>query len=282
MKLRNYLMLGILAAAVSACHAPSKVVYMPEAEGIPASMLNQSQTVVDPILGPGDLLNIRIYSADQAAVAPFNKGQYITPEGNIGVANSGSSNTNNTENSTEYYLVNTQGDIEMPVIGEIHVAGLNKQQLSELIASEIYPKYVKTSPTVEVRLMNFKVTVLGQVKSPGVYTSKNERLNILEALAMAGDLDIMGDRENVMLIRNNPDGTREVQRLNLHDRNLLLSPYFNLHQNDFIYVEPNRSAKAGAWQMHQGWSTGIAVVSGVSSIAALVVGIINLNDKNKK
>ena len=166
----------------------------------------------------------------------------------------------------------------MPILGRIKVAGLTKEQLANHIVGEIYPKYVKIKPSVEVRLMNFKVTVLGQVHSPGVYVSKNERLNILEALAMAGDLDIMGERDNVMLIRSNPDGTREVQRLNLNDRNLLLSPYFNLHQNDFIYVEPNRSAKARSWQMHQGWMTAISVVGGISSISALVVGIINLTD----
>lgn len=276
MKLRNYLLLGVLAAMATACHAPSKVAYMPEAEGIPAEMLNQTQAIVDPILTPGDLLNIRIYSADQAAVAPFNKGQYITPDGGIATTTN-NNNYASGQSSTDFYLINTKGDIEMPVIGDIHVAGLTKQQLSDLIASEIYPKYVKVKPTVEVRLMNFKVTVLGQVRSPGVITADNERLNILEALAKAGDLDIMGNRENVMLIRNNPDGTREVHRLNLHDRNLLLSPYFNLQQNDFIYVEPNRSAKQGSWQMHQGWSVGISIVGGLSSIAGLVIGIINLS-----
>lgn len=125
--------------------------------------------------------------------------------------------------------------------------------------------------------MNFRVTILGQVKSPGVYQSDNERMNILEALAKAGDLDIRGDRENVLLYRTNADGTREVHRLNLHDKSLLLSPYFNLQQNDFIYITPNRSAAASAWQMHQGWTTAISVVSGLASIAALVIGIINLN-----
>ena len=157
---------------------------------------------------------------------------------------------------------------------------MTKQQICQTIKDAIYPKYIKIVPSVELRLMNFKVTVLGQVNNPGVYTSPNERLNILEALAKAGDLDIKGDRENIMLIRTNIDGSREVHRLNLHDRNLLLSPYFNLQQNDFIYVEPNRSAKAKSWQMHQGWQTAISIVGGISSVSALVVGIINLTDKN--
>lgn len=278
MKLRNYLIVGTMAALMTSCHAPSKVAYMPEAETIPASLLNQIPAVTDPILSPGDLLNIQVFSADQTAVAPFNKGQYITSGGDIGTTKSNTNTSNTPEAATEFYLVGTDGEIEMPIIGRIKVTGLTKEQLANQIADEIYPKYIKIKPSVEVRLMNFKVTVLGQVKSPGVYVSKNERLNILEALAMAGDLDIMGERENVMLIRSNPDGTREVQRLNLNDRNLLLSPYFNLHQNDFIYVEPNRSAKAKSWQIHQGWQTAITIVGGISSVSALVVGIINLTD----
>ena len=278
MKLSNCLIIGAMAAFLTSCHAPSKVAYMTEAENIPSSVLNQLPSVTDPILGPGDLLNIRVFSADQAAVAPFNKGQYITAAGDIGMTNTGANTASTPEASTEFYLVGTDGDIEMPILGRIKVAGLTKEQLANHIVGEIYPKYVKIKPSVEVRLMNFKVTVLGQVQSPGVYVSKNERRNILEALAMAGDLDIMGERDNVMLIRSNPDGTREVQRLNLNDRNLLLSPYFNLHQNDFIYVEPNRSAKARSWQMHQGWMTAISVVGCISSISALVVGIINLTD----
>lgn len=266
---------------LASCSAPGKVTYLEQAEGIPAEVLAQKQSLVDPVLAPGDLLNIRVYSADMAAVAPFNKGQYLTAEGNI--ANTTTNNNtisgsgSGAEASTDYYLVNVNGDIDFPMLGTLHVAGKTKQQLSDEIRDDIYPKYVKQAPTVEVRLMNFRVTVLGQVKSPGQYTAKNERMNILEALALAGDLDIRGDRENIMLYRYNADGTREIHRLNLHDRNLLLSPYFNLQQNDFIYVEPNRSAKQNAWQMHQGWSTSISIVSGLSSIAGLVIGIVNLS-----
>ena len=173
--------------------------------------------------------------------------------------------------------MDAEGNIDYPVIGRIHIAGKTKEQRAREIKDAIYPRYIKIEPTIHIRLMNFRVTILGQVKSPGVYQSDNERMNILEALAKAGDLDIRGDRENVLLYRTNADGTREVHRLNLHDKSLLLSPYFNLQQNDFIYITPNRSAAASAWQMHQGWTTAISVVSGLASIAALVIGIINLN-----
>ena len=268
----------VCAILLTGCSAPKKVPYLVDAETIPRESLAAVSTVKDPIFVQGDLLNICIYASDPTAVAQFNKGQYLTPEGAISKT---SNNTNtagtNTTSLTDYYLVDAEGNIDYPVIGRIHIAGKTKEQLAREIKDAIYPRYIKIEPTIDIRLRNFRVTILGQVKSPGVYQSDNERMNILEALAKAGDLDIRGDRENVLLYRTNADGTREVHRLNLHDKSLLLSPYFNLQQNDFIYITLNRSAAASAWQMHQGWTTAISVVSGLASIAALVIGIINLN-----
>ena len=268
----------VCAILLTGCSAPKKVPYLVDAETIPRESLAAVSTVKDPIFVQGDLLNICIYASDPTAVAQFNKGQYLTPEGAISKT---SNNTNtagtNTTSLTDYYLVDAEGNIDYPVIGRIHIACKTKEQLAREIKDAIYPRYIKIEPTIDIRLMNFRVTILGQVKSPGVYQSDNERMNLLEAVAKAGDLDIRGDRENVLLYRTNADGTREVHRLNLHDKSLLLSPYFNLQQNDFIYITPNRSAAASAWQMHQGWTTAISVVSGLASIAALVIGIINLN-----
>lgn len=268
----------VCAILLTGCSAPKKVPYLVDAETIPSESLAAVSTVKDPKFVQGDLLNICIYASDPTAVAQFNKGQYLTPEGTISKTGNNTNITGtSTASLTDYYLVDAEGNIDYPVIGRIHVASKTKEQLAREIKDAIYPRYIKIEPTVDIRLMNFRVTILGQVKSPGVYQSDNERMNILEALAKAGDLDIRGDRENVLLYRTNADGTREVHRLNLHDKSLLLSPYFNLQQNDFIYITPNRSAAAGAWQMHQGWTTAISVVSGLASIAALVIGIINLN-----
>lgn len=273
---------GVLTAmlALTSCHAPKNVTYLKEAERLPAEVLRTAPAPAEPILRPGDLLNINVYASNMASVAKFNKGLTVTPEGtvqNINVQSTNSLGNGNYNASTDFYLVDTHGDIEFPVLGTIHVAGMNKEQLAQEIRSGIYPKYVTAPPTVDVRLMNFKVTILGAVKTPGVVESSNERLNLLEALAMAGDLDIKGERENLLLYRTNADGTHQVERLNLNDKGLLVSPYFNLQQNDIIYVEPNRSAKQNAWQMHQGWNVAISVVGGISSVAALVIGIVNLS-----
>jgi polysaccharide export outer membrane protein len=280
MNFKNLSIFVVCVFAMASCSAPNKVIYLPEAEKLPTEILSQKQVILDPVLSPGDLLNIRVFASDMVAVAPFNKGQYLSDDGKISSVvgtNSSAISTTGAEASTDYYLVNTEGYIEMPMLGELKVAGKTKEEFAEEIRDMIYPKFVKVQPTVEVRLMNFRVTVLGAVSKVGQVSSKNERMNVLEAIALAGDLTMQGDRETVMLYRTNADGSREVHRLNLHDRNLLLSPYFNLQQNDVVYVEPNRSARQNAWQMHQGWTTTISVVSGLSAIASLVIGIVNLS-----
>lgn len=265
-----------LILLASACSSPKKVPYVVEAEGIPVELLSQIPANTDPVLQSGDLLNIDVTASDMASVAVFNRGMTVSPDGNVSrmqQRNQGGA----VETSTDYYLINTDGDIAMPLIGTIHAAGLTKEQLAEKISSAIYPKYVKEKPLVDVRLMNFRVTILGAVRSPGVIKSDSERLNFFEAIARAGDLDIQGERETILLYRTNPDGTREVHRLDIHDRNFLLSPYFNLQQNDIIYVEPNKSMANRSWQLSPAVTTTLTVVGGVASVTSLVLTIINFS-----
>ncbi len=268
-----------ISMLLASCSAPKKVPYLVEAELLSQQTLTDSQATPDPVITVGDLLNIEVTGVNMAAMAPFNKGKYIDNDGKIGNFSRSSTNlgSSSLEVSTEYYLVNADGCIDFPVVGKIKVAGLSKSEVAKSIMDAIYPKYVTEKPTVDIRLMNFRVTVAGAVKQPGVYQSKNERMTFLEAISMAGDLDIKGDRENILLYRTNADGTREVHRLNLHDRDFLLSPYYNLQQNDFIYVEPNSSMRQGAWQMNPAVSATITIVGGMSSLASLVIGVINLS-----
>ncbi len=268
-----------ISMLLASCSAPKKVPYLVEAELLSQQTLTDSQATPDPVITVGDLLNIEVTGVNMAAMAPFNQGKYIDNDGKIGNFSRSSTNlgSSSLEVSTEYYLVNADGCIDFPVVGKIKVAGLSKSEVAKSIMDAIYPKYVTEKPTVDIRLMNFRVTVAGAVKQPGVYQSKNERMTFLEAISMAGDLDIKGDRENILLYRTNADGTREVHRLNLHDRDFLLSPYYNLQQNDFIYVEPNSSMRQGAWQMNPAVSATITIVGGMSSLASLVIGVINLS-----
>lgn len=263
-----------LAIMASSCSAPKDVPYMVDAETIPTEVLAQVP-VSDPIVMPGDLLNIEVAASNMSAVAPFNKGKYVNMEGEV--IESRSSGIATDESSTQYYLVDKNGYIEFPTIGQLRIGGMNKAAIVSLIKSELYPKYLKEIPSVDIRFMNFKVTVFGAVKSPGVVEATNERLNIFEALAQAGDLDIKGRRDNVKLIRTKADGTREIAVLNLNSKDILLSPYFNLQQNDMIYVEPNKSMAQNAWQINPAVGATITIVGGLSSVASLVIGIVNLS-----
>ena len=267
----------LLTLIISSCStAHLKVPYVVDAETIPAEVLSQIQPVSDPLIGPNDLLNIEVSGRDMVSVSMFNKGRYITPEGTI-VNNQNNMNAGGgVEKSTQFYLVDKDGNIDFPIIGKLHVGGKTKSEIAEIVQNAVYPKYVKEKPAVDVRLMNFRVTVIGAVKSPGVIESKTERMNFLEAIAEAGDLDIKGQRENIMLIRTNNNGQREIHRLNLNDKNLLISPYFNLQQNDIIYVQPNESAAHGAWQLNPAVGATITIVGGISSIASFIIGIVNL------
>lgn len=276
--LKNFLVISTLVAMASCSSAPKKVPYVVDAEVIPQEILSDVKNVTDPVLSPGDLLNIEITASNMAAVVPFNKGYYVTENGTISKLN----NTNMSSNadvSTDYYLISEDGNIDLPGLGIVKAAGYTKSQLASEIADMIYPKFIKERPKVEIRLMNFRVVVTGAVRSPGVYQSHNERMNFFEALAMAGDLDIKGERETIMLYRVNADGTREVHRLNIHDKNFLLSPYFNLQQNDIIYVTPNKSMAHSAWAINPGVQAALTYLGGISSLASLVIGIVNLTNK---
>lgn len=261
---------------VASCSTHKKVPLVEDAELIPAEILAQPVPPADPIIQAGDLLNIDVTASNYEAVAHFNKGRYVNTDGSIQRTNIGGS-SGGGEKSTEYYLVDKNGDITFPIIGNLHVGGLTKTQVQQLIVDAIYPKYLKEKPIVDIRFMNFRITVLGAVGSPGIKTSQNERLNIFEALALSGDLNIKADRENIILIRTNPDGTREIHKLNVHDKNMLLSPYYNLQPNDLLLVNWNRSGAQNSWSMSQGFSTTIAVVGGLSAVLGFTLSIINLS-----
>lgn len=268
----------LVALALTSCSkAYQKVPYMVDAETIPTEVLSQVKTSTDPVIMSKDLLNIEVTGTDMVAVSSFNKGKYVTNDGTISQSSNNNLNNSNYDKSTQYYLVDANGEIDFPIVGKLYVAGKTKSEIAEIIQEAIYPKYTKEKPMVDVRLMNFRVTVIGAVKNPGVVESKNEHLNFLEAIAMAGDLDIKGERENIMLIRTNTDGQREIHRLNLNDKNILVSPYFNLQQNDVIYVQPNESAAQSAWQLNPAVSATITIVGGISSVASLIIGIVNLS-----
>ncbi len=149
------------------------------------------------------------------------------------------SGTNNTTvGGKAIFRINNNGMISLPLIGDLKVEGLTVEQAQNLIASEL-KKQIK-NPVVDLQLANFKFTVIGEVNHPASLNIPGDKVNLLEALGMAGDMTVYGKRENVLVIRET-NGTRQMTRLNLNDKNVFSSPFFHLKQNDIVYVEPDKS-----------------------------------------
>ena len=168
------------------------------------------------------------------------------------------------------YIVDVNGDIQFPVLGKLHVAGLSTQELTKKL-EKLISKDVQ-DPIVRVQLVNFRINVLGEVHKPGAISVKKERYSILDALADAGDLTEYGERSNVMLIRE-VNGKRLYQRLNLNSSAVLTSPYFYLQQNDVVYVEPNEIRRENA-KYNQNNSYKISVVSTIVSACSVIASLI--------
>lgn len=267
MKFKPIHLIAATLLLLGSCGTPQDVAYMQNADQIPQSVLAGAVKTTDAVVMPGDMLQITVSALNAEAVKPFNRGGYLSAESGATLGNSSTGD----QASNLYYLVDNNGDIDYPMLGRINVGGKTQSEIQELIASKIFPKYLTEKPAVEVRFKNFKVSVLGEVKSPGIITAQNARMNILEALAQAGDLNIQGRRDNVMLIRTKADGSREVHTINLTDKNLLVSPYFDLQQNDIIYVTPNDSRARSSWQVPPGVTLGLSGVGTLISIATFIV-----------
>lgn len=167
------------------------------------------------------------------------------------------------------YLVSNDGTIDFPVLGTLQVGGLTKLECEKRIHDKILPYLnANENPVVTVRMSNYKISVLGEVNRPGMFTVGNEKINIFEALAQAGDLTIYGVRNNVKLIREDANGRKEIYTLNLNDASIINSPYYYLQQNDIIYVEPNKvkAQNSGVGQTTSLWLTSTSILISLASL----------------
>ena len=170
------------------------------------------------------------------------------------------------------YLVDNDGLIDFPVLGRLKVGGLTKTEAENMIREGLKP-YINEVPIVTVRMANYKISVLGEVARPGTFTVSNEKVNIFEALALAGDMTVWGVRNDVKLIREDADGQRMVMSLNLNDANIINSDYYYLQQNDVVYVTPNK-VKARNSDIGSATSLWFTAGSMLVSIASLLVNIL--------
>jgi len=220
-----YLLLLLFA---SSCATPKSVDYFPQLKD---ETIAYKQPIPEPQIQINDLLSIIVTSSSAEASAIFN-----APNESSGITSSAATSTNTL---TIGYLVNQNGDILFPVLGQIHVLGLTKYQLMTLISGKILEKKLLIDPIVTIRYLNFKVSVLGEVTRPGVYTTPTEKLSILEALSFAEDITIYGEKNNILLIRENDKGEKIIKHLDLTNQSILSSPYYYLKSNDVLIVASN-------------------------------------------
>ena len=250
----------MVAALVTSCTSSRNVAYIQNSDWFNS---DKSAYLYDAHIMPKDVLTITVNTVNPEASAPFNLVVSTALNTSVGGQNIGSNRALQT------YLVSNDGTIEFPVLGKLQVGGLTKNQCEQMIHDKLVPYMnVKENPVVTVRMANYKISVLGEVARPGMFTVGNEKINIFEALAQAGDLTIYGVRERVKLIRENADGKKEVFTLNLNDANIISSPYYYLQQNDIVYVEPNKvkARNSGVGQTTSLWLTSTSILISLASL----------------
>lgn len=250
----------ITLTGLTNCTTSKKIIYFQNLDDAELKPLN---TAYEAVIKKDDRLTIVVSGPDKMVCAPYN----LTLN-EMNSAGSLSSN-GNPENVTLGYLVDSEGNIDFPILGKIHVEGMTRNELVNYLTQEI-GKDIK-EPIVYVSFRNYKITILGEVKNPGTYTIESEKINILQALGYAGDLNLTAQRENILLLRE-VDGVLTHHRIDLKDKEILQSPYFYLQQNDVIYVLPSATRVATATTAVSIWSV---VLSSITTIIALI-GIMGL------
>ncbi|WP_419089681.1 polysaccharide biosynthesis/export family protein [Phocaeicola sp.] len=252
---------ALVSLLLCSCSAYKKVPYLQGSEYL--NMANVQTPLYDAHIMPKDLLTITVNTSDPDAAIPFN----LT----VATPITANSKSLTSQPSLQQYLVDNNGNIDFPVLGTLHIGGLTKSQAENMIKEKL-KTYIKENPIVNVRMTNYKISVMGEVAKPGTFTITNEKVNIMEALAMAGDMTVYGQRDKVKLIREDAQGNRQVIPLNLNDADIIVSPYYYLQQNDVVYVTPNKT-KAKNASISNSTTIWFTVVGTLVALASLIVTI---------
>lgn len=257
----------VLLLLMGACSVPKDVTYFQGIDELSTEQIQAMGQVYHTPICPDDLLTITVTAWDPNVVTPFNPPTYA-----YSTILEGETTVQFAQNLYTY-LVDKEGYIDYPVLGRIHVQGLTKHELAEKLRQDI-SKYVD-DPLVKVSLVNFKVTVLGEVNRPGAVTARNDRVSILDVLGSVGDVSINANRTNLLVIRDN-NGEVERGRLDLTDPAIFASPYYYLQQNDVVYVEPNDAKKRNS-RYSQAQQYNLTIFSTIlSAISVLTVVLTNI------
>lgn len=253
------LILAGAAAFAAGCASYKDIIYFQDiGERELQPLLNEYEATIKK----DDRLAIVVSGSDKTVTAPYNL--TLTEIGASGATST------NPEQATLSYLVDSEGNIEFPILGRIHVEGMTRNELVQHLTAEI-GKDVR-DPIVYVSFKNFKITVLGEVRNPGTYTIDSEKISVLQALGRAGDLSITAKREGILLIRE-VDGVQQHYTLDLRSSDILESPYFYMQQNDVLYVPPSPTRVAQGTAATGLWSSVLSTISSAISVITLAVAL---------
>lgn len=227
------LFIVVTSFVFSSCTEYKDVPYFTDVSDHAKDSLLTTSEFKDPVINPDDILSVNIVTIDPTTAAPVNQSTTMAV----------STQVNGTPTMVPGLLVDKNGNITLPIIGSVKVAGLTTFEARDLIKQKA-SQYFK-DPDVQVRFANFTITVLGEVTHPATFTVPSEKVSILDAIGMAGDLTIYGMRNNVLVIRE-VDGKKVANRLNLNSAEIFNSPFFYLKQNDVVYVQPNKQKAIAA------------------------------------
>ena len=255
LNLENYWLLIVVALLLNSCGSTKESTYFYETPNI--KFINNFENL-EPVIRSNDLLSISVSSVNPEATEIFNVSN-VSPVR--------SSTVSGTTAQVSGYLVDQDGFIRFPVLGKIQAAGKSKKELREEITKELIDRKLLLDPIVDIRYLNFKVSVLGEVKNPSVLTIPDEKISLLEALGLAGDITIYGRKDNVVIIREEEYGVKKLTRLDLTSKEIFDSPYYYLKSNDIVYVEANKK-KVASTSMTPQW---FAVI--LSGLSLMVISI---------
>lgn len=254
--------LPICILFLSSCNSSKNVTYF---QDIPLEQNISTVKSSDIKVMPKDLISIVVSSKNPELAALFNLPKVSYQAGSA-------TSNESTANQILGYTVDSGGNIDFPVLGSIHVAGLSREQLASVIKERLVKENLVNDAVITVDFLNLKISVLGEVKNPGKYSIDRDQITLLEAISMAGDLTIYGKRNGIMVIRE-ADGNRITYKMDLRSSETFSSPAYYLRQNDVIYVEPNNT-RAGQSTINENNVKSVSLWMSIASFATTLAVLI--------
>lgn len=267
--MKRFLFILLAAWLTASCAVQERALYL---QDLTPSDVDKISTTYQIRLKPLDRITVVVNSQYPELAAPFNT--YSSYNSLTGTSISGVNSQNNSGNSMQVRTIDEFGMLDMPIIGQIYCAGKTRSEVATEIANRIIEGGYLSDPKVNIEFVDMTFSVLGEVGTPGRYEIRNNRLSLMDAVAMAGDLTIYGQREDVLVIREE-NGKRTYAELDLTSKEIFDSPYYYLQQNDIVYVKPNKyKAKSGGYSQDRSFYVGL--VSTILSVATMGISIWSL------